>query len=147
RVGSRFWWALRCAVALVQTPAGESDRSRYELDLPTVVAIGVAAALVQNLAHELVGHGGATLLVGGDPIAVSSAYWDYDRLTVTRWGARLISAGGTLANLAIGGLLVLLWGPVRRVTSRNPGLGYFLWTCLALNLFSGAGYMMVDPLF
>lgn len=104
------------------------------------------AYLLKNVIHEGLGHGGACLLVGGKPIAISSAWWNGDYSGVGRWGRRGVNAGGTVANLLVGGGLVAVWPRIREIGSARPVLVYFLWLLLVLNLMSGGGYMMVDPI-
>lgn len=111
--------------------------------LPTVAAIGVLAFLLANVAHELVGHGGAGLLVGARPLAFSSAWYASDSEGVSIWGRRFQEAGGTLMNVLVGGLAWLAWPHVRR---RSAHLAYFTWLSLAANLLPAGGYLMVSPL-
>lgn len=113
------------------------------LHLPTIAAIGVLAYLSANVAHELVGHGGACLLVGGRPLAFSSAWLESDTSGVAPWGVRFEAASGTLANFALGLFMLALMPAAKR---RSPHLLAFVWLSLAANLLPAAGYMMVSPL-
>ncbi len=122
-----------------QAPTSESSR----LHLPTIAAIGVSAYLLANVAHELVGHGGACLLAGGRPTAFSSAWLQSDTTGMSPWGLRFEAAGGTLMNFALG-LLLMALAPVAR--RRSPHLLAFVWLGVAANLLPAAGYMMVSPL-
>jgi hypothetical protein len=111
-------------------------------DLFTVAAIGVVAFLGANVVHEGLGHGGACLLVGGRPEAISSAWFDGDLGGVGPWGVRAVKAGGTVANLVVGGLAALL---LARLRPRDPHAYYALWLMAMANLFPGSGYLMVSP--
>lgn len=122
-------------------PAPSPESSR--LHLPTIAAIGVAAYLLANVAHELIGHGGACLLAGGRPTAFSSAWLQSDTTGLSPWALRFEAAGGTLTNFALGLLLMALAPWARR---RSPHLLAFVWLGLAANLLPAAGYMMVSPL-
>jgi hypothetical protein len=121
-------------------PDAPADR----LDLPTLIAIGVVVYVLKNLIHEALGHGGVCVLVGGEPIAVSSAWWDADYASVSTWGRRWVKAGGTLANLIFGGAALAAWPWLTR--GRSAAARYFWWLFFTANLLSGGGYMMVDPL-
>lgn len=111
------------------------------LDVPTVVAIGLVAYVLRNVAHEALGHGGATLLVGGTPLGLSSAWWDGNFDAVSEWGRRWERAAGTFVNLGLGLALVPASRAALGVHSR-----FFLWLLAVVNLFSGAGYLLTDPL-
>lgn len=103
------------------------------LDALTVGAFGILAYMLGNLLHEAVGHGGACLLVGGKPIALSSVYFECSSDT------RLVTAGGTLMNLIAGAVFFVLG----RFTGRShPRLKYFFWLSMAVNLYSGTGYFL-----
>lgn len=109
------------------------------LDFLTIAAIGVAAYVIQNVLHEAVGHGGMCLLLGGDPVALSTAYFDMADGSVGDVGRRLVAAGGTLVNLLAGGFF---WLALRAARSSSGGLRFFLWLSMTINLLSGTGYFL-----
>lgn len=112
-------------------------------DTWTILAIGMLALLLANVVHEGLGHGGVCLLVGGRPVALSSAWFEGDTAGVSAWGRRAELAGGTLANLIVGALLMALlrlWRP------RSPQAFYFLWLAGIVDLFQGGGYLLTSPL-
>lgn len=76
--------------------------ARSALEPLTLAAIGVLAAVLANLAHEGLGHGGACLLVGGKAVALSSAWFDCGEDALGPWARRVVSANGTLINLLVG---------------------------------------------
>jgi hypothetical protein len=123
-----------------QAPSGQSPA----LDPITITAIGMVAYLLANVAHEGLGHGGACLLVGGRPLAISSAWFDSDLEGVSAWGVRAVNAGGTLVNLLLGAGL-FAW--LRSAKKPSAHLYYFVWLAMAINLLQGAGYLMTSPLF
>lgn len=99
-----------------------SDRD----DLPTLIAIGVLAAMTASLSHELVGHGAACLATGGEIRLVSTILFRCD-------GASAVSnLGGPLGNL-VWGLLALMLTASRIVAHRTGRL--FLLTTAAFSLF------------
>ncbi len=111
-------------------------------DWLTVLAIGMTVYLIKNVVHEGFGHGLACLIIGGQPVAISSAWWDGTYEGVSDWGRRGVMAAGTFANLALGLLLIPLW----RTVKGSPHLSLFLWLLIVVNLFNGAGYLMADPI-
>lgn len=116
----------------------------FRVDRFTVLAIGMAAMLLSNVTHEGLGHGGACLLVGGRPIALSSAWFESDLTGVSAWGQRAESAGGTLANVLLGTILIG-WLRLRRPATAQAH--YFLWLAAVVNLLQGGGYLLTSPFF
>jgi hypothetical protein len=99
----------------------------------TVGAIGILAYMLGNVLHEGAGHGGACLLVGGKPLAISSVYFECGA------DSRLVMAAGTLMNLLAGAVFFVLG----RLTRRSyPRLKYFFWIAMTVNLFTGTGYFL-----
>jgi hypothetical protein len=99
----------------------------------TIVAIAVIAYMLGTLLHEAVGHGGACLLVGGKVQEITTVSMDCSA------DNRLVTAGGTIMNVVAG----VLFFALGRITSRtSPGLKYFLWIAMTVNLFSAAGYFL-----
>lgn len=110
------------------------------LDIPTIMAIGIVVFILKNIIHEALGHGGACWLIGGKPLMLTTAHFDYDSLSVSSVGARFIAAGGFIANFIAAGFFLLLF---RRSHAQSPRLRYFFWLSMSGNFFVGAGY----PLF
>lgn len=109
------------------------------LDFLTIAAIGVSAYVVQNVLHEAVGHGGMCLLLGGDPVSLSTAYFDMVDGSIGDGGRRLVAAAGTLMNIFAGGLF---WLALHVARSSSGGLRLFLWLSMTINLLSGTGYFL-----
>jgi hypothetical protein len=99
-------------------------------DTLTVIAITVVAAAITDVLHELVGHGGACLLIGAHPLVFSTVHFECSV------DSRILSAGGTTVNLIAG---VICWAAARKV--RAPRVRYFLWL-MVLNLLSAGGYFL-----
>jgi len=102
-------------------------------DAFTVGSIAALAYILGNLLHEGVGHGGACLLSGAKPLALSSVDFECSL------GSRLVSAGGTLVNLFSGAIFFALG---RLVGRSFPRLKYFFWISMTVNLFTGTGYFL-----
>jgi len=101
-------------------------------DLWTVVAIAIVAYVCATILHEGIGHGGACVLTGGKPLAISTVYFDCDH------EGRLVDAGGTIVNFAAG---LVCWLGLRLVFQATR-LRYFLWLSMTLNLLQAGGYFL-----
>jgi len=100
-------------------------------DTLTITGIAIIAYIIATVLHEGVGHGGACLLRGGQPLVISTVHMECSA------DSRLVMAGGTLMNVIAGALAFALG----RVTSRtHSSLKYFLWISMTVNLFIAAGY-------
>ena len=101
-------------------------------DQPTLAALGVLSFAVGDVSHEALGHGLATLAVGGKAVLLTTCYFTSSG-NYSRW----IPAAGGLMNLAVGlGSLAAF-----RLFSRlGPVLRYFLVLVAAFNLFFAFGY-------
>jgi hypothetical protein len=87
--------------------------------------------VLSTMLHEAVGHGGACLLMGAQPIMLTTVSMDCSA------DSRLVMAGGTIVNV-LAGALFFAWG---RITSRtSPRLKFLLWLLMTVNLFTAAGY-------
>jgi len=98
----------------------------------TVIAIAVVATVFANIIHEDLGHGGACLLTGGRPLALSTVHFECEGEGI------LVAAGGTIANLIAG---AVFWSLSRLVT-RKTRLRYFLWLSMTINLLGAGGYFL-----
>lgn len=101
-------------------------------DRLTLLALGLLAFMLADMSHEAVGHGLATLAVGGRVNFISTCYVDSSG-HYSKW----IPAAGGLTNLAVGlGALTFL----RFRPHGRPMLRYFLILVAAFNLFFAVGY-------
>lgn len=118
-------------------------------DFLTIAAIAIVAYAITDFIHEGIGHGGMCLLIGGHPALLSTVQFECVRLVassgpkfseVTRShaDARLVAAGGTLANFAAG---IISWLALRFVV-RASRLRYLLWILMAINFMDAAGYFL-----
>ena len=98
----------------------------------TIVAVAIVAYVFASIIHEGVGHGGACLLTGGHPLALSTVHFECDG------EGRVVAAGGTIANLGSG----LGFWLASRVALRAARLRYFLWLSMTINLLQAGGYFL-----
>jgi hypothetical protein len=98
----------------------------------TLIALGVLAFILADTTHEALGHGLATLAVGGTPVLLTSGYFSTSG-NYSRW----IPAGGGIANVTFG-LLALVCTRMARKSA--PALLYFLILLTAFNLLFAAAY-------
>ena len=101
-------------------------------DFSTLIALGIIAFIIADVGHEALGHGLATLAVGGHPVLLTTSYFSSSG-SFSRW----IPAGGGIANLMVGGLFVFVLRMFRLVT---PSVRYFCILVIAFNLLFVAGY-------
>src|SRR6266545_935916 len=76
-------------------------------DLLTVIAIALVAYAASNVLHEAVGHGGACIALGGEPLVLSSVHFECDEKSMSALARRCVSAAGTGANF-VAGVVALL---------------------------------------
>ena len=112
------------------------------IDIPTLVAISVVAYALVIIGHEVIGHGGVCLLVGGELRAVTSTDLYCKFTNVVEWKYKFMVAGGPLANLL--SMIVSLALIYKRKS--NLHTAYFLWVFLNLNLFLASSYLIGSPL-
>jgi hypothetical protein len=91
------------------------------------------------LGHEAVGHGGACVLTGCDPVQVSTTYFAGNRVGLSDIAVRMISLGGTLFNFVLGLAFLAL---LRMIGPGAPARRYYvLWFGAMVNLVSASGYI------
>jgi hypothetical protein len=101
-------------------------------DGPTLAALGVLAFAIADVGHEALGHGLATLAVGGKIDLLTTCYLNSSG-NYSKW----IPAAGGLTNLAVG----LASLAALRLFSRLGRISrYFLVLVAAFNLFFAFGY-------
>jgi hypothetical protein len=110
---------------------GNPDRG-IEMDVLTMIAVSTVAWALADVLHEIVGHGGAAVLLGIPVRAVSTTtiFADWDQIQ-SMAEVRAIHASATVLNLVTAGLALLaLRSP--RVT--RPATRYFLWVFATISL-------------
>lgn len=113
-------------------PAADSAARRD--DLPTILAIGVIAYVGETLLHELVGHGGVCLALGGHITKLAPLWMNCS--VASPW---MVVAGPAMNLLAAALFLGLIWSPQRRGPARRT----LLWLSFAFNALVASGYLMV----
>jgi hypothetical protein len=114
-------------------------------DIPTAVAIGFTISVLSTFGHEAIGHGGACVLTGCDPVQFSSTYFIGNEDGLSGSAIRAISLGGTLFNLVLGLTFLAL---LRMAGPGAPARRYFvLWFGAMVNLVSASGYILFGSAF
>jgi len=110
------------------------------VDILTVAAIAVVTYFLSTLAHEAVGHGLASVLVGLHVQRVTSVDLEVSFIGIPAWKVRVVAAAGCVANLVLAGLAMVL---LRVTTRRTPTTRFFLWLLATNNMLIPGGYLMV----
>ena len=113
------------------------NRNRPNWHYPTAIAVAAFAWMLLMTGHEVVGHGGACVGLGGEALAVDAMYFTCSELTPL-WNDQLYRAAGSLFNvlLAIGCVIAFL-----RLPRPGSWTGYFLWISAVLNLLQSGSYV------
>jgi hypothetical protein len=101
-------------------------------DTLTLASLGIVAFVIAIVTHEGLGHGLATLAVGGKPVMLTTCYFSSSG-SLSRW----IPAAGGIANVVAGLLSALA---LRLLRTAGPHIRYFFTLVLAFNLLFAAGY-------
>ena len=102
-------------------------------------------SVLSTLGHEVLGHGGACVLTGCDPVQFSSTYFLGNKAGLSGAAIRTISLGGTLFNLVLGLAFLAL---LRMTGPGAPARRYYvLWFSAMVNLVSGSGYILFGSAF
>lgn len=113
--------------------------SGLNVDNLTLVAITIIVYIIQNILHEFVGHGIATILVGGEIISWSTAYLENDLDAVSNIGKQIVSASGPVINILFG---LLFWAILHFKKRTASSIDYFIWLSMTVNLLTGTGYFL-----
>ena len=111
----------------------------------TVIAIAFIAYAAVNICHEIIGHCGMAALLGTKCILISSTNIPLVKqiTEIPTWKYNIILAAGSTANWTVG---LVCFGLLRTWRTAPPGLRYFLWLSMCVNLFLPATYMTVAPI-
>jgi hypothetical protein len=112
---------------------------RSSPDILTVASVAVVAYALSNVVHEGVGHGGACLLVGCSPHLLTSMQFDGDYSRLPEAAARIIAAGGSVANLVMAAVAIVL---LRRSRKDIATTWLFLWLLATVCLLQATGYLL-----
>jgi hypothetical protein len=125
----------RMAVNAATGDTGAPPSSLHTATRPhllTIAAIAIVAAVISDVIHEGLGHGGMCVATGGQPLALSTVHFECSAET------RMVAAGGTIANLICG---ALFWAAARAV-KHTASWRYFFWLLMTFNLFQAGGYFL-----
>ena len=100
--------------------------------------ISAIAWSILQCGHELIGHGLATLLVGGTPIAVDAMYFHHDLSTVSPAGVKFVQASGSLFNVLFA---LVCWILLQKEVFQDYWFRFFLWISLMINLMQSGSYI------
>ena len=101
-------------------------------DTLTLVALGIVAFVVADVAHEALGHGLAVLALGAKPVLLTTSFFRSSG-SASRW----IPAAGGIANLVVGLLSVVA---LRFLRTAWPSVRCFFVLLAAFNLLFAAAY-------
>jgi hypothetical protein len=101
-----------------------------------IAAMAVLAYALCDLAHELLGHGLATLL----PLSVSAVSVSTIGLSTTG-SSPIVAAAGPLLNLVLASALLLA-----RSSALSPAWRYFAWLFGSINSFNATAYLLYSAI-
>ncbi len=108
-------------------------------DRLTVASVAVVAYALSNVVHEGLGHGGACLIVGCAPQLLTSMQFEGDAAHLPVVASRIIAAGGSVANLVVAAVAIVL---LRRCRAGAPATWFFLWLLATISLLQSTGYLL-----
>ena len=113
-------------------------------DRLTVIAIAVIAYAAMWVCHEIIGHCGVAAVLGTGCKQLSSTDIRLVKeiTEIPAWKYNVILVAGSAANWAAG---LVCFGLLRALRAARPGLRYFLWLSMCVNLFLPSGYMTAAP--
>jgi hypothetical protein len=111
-------------------------------DCFTVIAIAILAYASANITHEVIGHCGTMVLLGGKCSYISTTYIRTAPELPLEWRFRLDAFAGSAANWLVALICLSL---LRAWRSASPALRFFLWLSTSVNLFLPSTYLLVSP--
>ncbi len=112
------------------------SRAGRSVDFLTVISVAIIAYAAADMVHEALGHGTACLLLGFRMTRLSTV-----ALEAVSDGY-LVPAAGTIANVAVGAISLLLFHRLRGFNATR----FFLWLFALLNILNGVGYLLFSGL-
>lgn len=113
--------------------------SHDQLDFITVVGIAALVYTGSVFLHEVIGHGGACLAVGGRILSIGAYYLDCDTKGLSEWASRVVAAAGNTANAL---LAFLAWFLMRRALPERTNQFLFWWLLFTVNALAWSGYYL-----
>lgn len=123
---------------MVVNPPSGPPRERAPLDLATVAAIGLLAAILNVVQHETT-HALACPLVGGELRALSALYVMCASPDLA--AAKIVDGVAPAVDLA---LALALWAWLRRGGPRTDPARLFVYLVMLMSWLAGSGYLMVS---
>lgn len=77
------------------------------IDLLYIVLLTGLCWSLLMVGHEIIGHGGAVLLIGGELISVDAMYLTHDISNASFWHEKFVKASGSFINIIFVGIAVL----------------------------------------
>jgi len=131
RALENFWSLDRF---MTQNSGMVSATSTKGSNLLTVVAVALLAYAIDDIVHEVLGHGTACLLLGVKMLGLSTIGLQ------TETSSRLVASAGAIANVTVGALAL-------SAVARDRAFGgarYFIWLLGFVNLMNGTGYLIAS---
>ncbi len=125
-------------------PSVDKTNHIVSIDILTVIAIALVVFTIQAIAHEGLGHGLVSALLGGKVVNISSTACNCGVEGLPRASQRAVSAAGPLMNLA---LSLVFFGLGRAMRNASVAARYFLWLSMTVNGLVFAGYLAIPTLF
>jgi len=119
----------------VATEVASATHSSTRDSIVTLAAMGVVACALADMTHEALGHLVVAWLAGVRIVSLSTVA--IQTVGTSRW----VAAAGTMANILVGALSLVIFN---RVDTRK-GLSCFLWVFAAFNLLN-SGYFIASAL-
>jgi hypothetical protein len=114
------------------------------VDTLTVIAIACIAYILGVALHELAGHGGACLLLGGKLRELNAFYVDCDYRQMGDLAIRIVGGAGPLVSLLTGVVSFLLLRRIRQSPKASTHQLFFLWLLGTLGLMTATGYLLLS---
>lgn len=111
---------------------------KASIDVLTVIMITVCVFVIKSFTHEIIGHGGAVLLVG-ERITSVSTMWLNHTILPSVFAEKFVEAAGTLSNLFLALISMLM---LRSNVLKKPSLIFFFWLTMTINIFYSGSYMI-----
>lgn len=108
------------------------------IDLLYIILLAGLCWSLLIVGHEILGHGGAVLIVGGKVISVDAMYFDQDISNATFWQEKFVRANGSFINI-IFAVIAMFW--ISRMKNVSTWMGYFLWLVIMMNCFQAGNYI------
>lgn len=108
------------------------------IDLIHIILLAGLCWSTLLIGHELLGHGGAVLLIGGTPISIDAMYFDSSIPDATFWQEKFVRANGSFVNIFFA-FAAMFW--ISRLGQISSWKGYFLWLVIMMNCFEAGSYI------